>query len=333
MLRHAAAASGRLADLGVGPGDRVAILLPNGWHYAVAYFGIQLSGAIAVPVNTRFITPEIEYVLRDSGARLVLTDEEFATRLAPDSVARPVTAADIVAAADIPGDPAPLPGVARRPDDVAQLLYTSGTTGRPKGAMQTHANLIFNAGTVRERLGAAPGERTLIAAPLFHATGAVSQLVGFISAGACCVLTPRFHADTVLELFVSERITVFAGVAAMLRLLLTREGVGTADLSALRLFIMGGGARDVSGGGGRAAAEVEAGQCLGSDRGHVDRHVRRGRDLPGERVERRPRRVRGRAGRLHRRRAATRPARPGRRAVRPGAGGDSGLLGQAGGDR
>ncbi|MFI7616201.1 class I adenylate-forming enzyme family protein [Nonomuraea terrae] len=240
VSRRARAAAARLAALGVRPGDRVAVLLPNGWHHATGYLGIQLAGAIAVLVNTRFTTPEIEYVLRDSGARYVLTDDDLAARLAPDSVAEPLRVAEIVACTGAPPAPATPPGVARRPGDVAHLLYTSGTTGRPKGAMQTHANLLFNAGTVRERLGAAPGERTLIAAPMFHATGLVSLFVGFVSAGGCCVMTPSFHAATVLDLFVRERITVFAGVAAMLRLLLMLDDVDSADLSALRLFVMGG---------------------------------------------------------------------------------------------
>ncbi|MCW2743833.1 MAG: fatty-acid--CoA ligase [Mycobacterium sp.] len=235
VVRQAGAVAAGLAGLGVEPGDRVAILLPNGWHYAVCYFGVQLSGAVAVLVNTRLTGTEIEHVLRDSGARLVLTDDLLGGRLAPGSPARPVRAADLAAART---EPRALPGAARQPDDVAQLLYTSGTTGRPKGAMQTHANLLANARTVRDRLGAAPGERTLVVAPMFHATGTASQLVGFCAAGACCVFVPEFHAATALSLLPREGITVFVGVAAMLRLMLLRAGA--AELSALRLCVLGG---------------------------------------------------------------------------------------------
>lgn len=233
LAREAAGVAGQLTELGVVPGDRVAILLYNGWRFAAGYFGIQLCGAVAVLVNTRFTAPEIEHVLTDSGARLVLTDDEFAVRLP----------AGVVAVLETPEPreiPAVAPGTLRDPQEVAQLLYTSGTTGRPKGSMQTHANLLFNAGTVRERLGAGPGERTLIAAPMFHATGVVSQFVGFIAAGGSCVLIPYFHAQPVLDLLVKERITFFAGVAAMLRLLLAQDGAATADLSALRLVVLGG---------------------------------------------------------------------------------------------
>ncbi|HEY4020655.1 MAG TPA: AMP-binding protein [Pseudonocardiaceae bacterium] len=237
LARHAAAAAVRLAELGVEPGDRVAILLPNGWEYVAGYLGIQLAGAIALPVNTRFTASEIAYVLADSGTKVVLTDATTAP-LVTGAVA--VDVGGIVTAPRREIDPAGLPGLLRHGEDVAQLLYTSGTTGRPKGAMQTHANLLFNAGTVRSLIGAGPGERTLIVAPLFHATGLVSQLVAFLSAGACCVLVGAFKADAVLRLLVDERITVLGGVAAMLRLMLTVEGADEADLSALRLFVMGG---------------------------------------------------------------------------------------------
>ena len=240
LLQHAAAAAGRLRDLGVEPGDRVAILLPNGWEYAVCYLGIQFVGAVGVLVNTRFTASEIEHVLTDSGATVVLAATALDERVRPGPGARPVTAAAIAAAPREPVDPSAPATSNRSSGDVAQLLYTSGTTGRPKGAMQTHANLLFNAGTVRSCIGAAPGERTLIVAPLFHATGAVSQLVGFLSAGACCVIVPAFRAEAALRLIRDERITVFAGVAAMLRLMLTVEGAEEADLSTLRLFVMGG---------------------------------------------------------------------------------------------
>ncbi|MEV4601696.1 AMP-binding protein [Amycolatopsis sp. NPDC049253] len=231
MVRRSAVVATRLGELGVEPGDRVAILLPNGWQYAVSYFGVQLAGAIGVLVNTRFAQPEIEHVLTDSGAKLVITDRDL-----PGAV----DAAALTTDTGETADPAAQPGQRSAPGDVAHLLYTSGTTGRPKGAMQTHANLMFNAGTVRERLGAAPGERTLVAAPMFHATAIVSQFIGFLANGACCVFTPAFKAETTVALMASERITFFAGVAAMLRLILLKAEDAGADLSSLRLFVMGG---------------------------------------------------------------------------------------------
>jgi fatty-acyl-CoA synthase len=216
--------------------------LPNCWQYAIGYCGAQLAGAIVVLVNTRLTGPELDHVLTDSGAELIVTDDILGARVPAALADRIVPADELVAepGADEEVDPAGLPGHGRTPDEVAHLLYTSGTTGRPKGAMHTHANLVFNARTVRERLGAAPGERTLIAAPMFHATGTVSQFIGFFTAGGCCVFTPAFQAETTVALMASERITLFAGVAAMLRLILLKAQDTAADLSALRLFVMGG---------------------------------------------------------------------------------------------
>jgi len=220
------------AALGIAPGDRVAILLPNGWRYAVAYIGVQLAGGIAVLINTRFAPPEIAHVLTDSGATAVISDDTLAARLPAGT--RWSTLDELLA----PALPATSAGLARAAGDVANLLYTSGTTGAPKGAMQSHANLLANAQTVRTQIGVTAADRTLVVAPLFHATGINSQLIGFLSAGGCCVLVPAFVPDTISDTLREEKITVFAGVAAMLRLILARDAA--ADLSSLRVFAMGG---------------------------------------------------------------------------------------------
>ena len=235
--RAAACAQG-LDDAGVRPGDRVAVLLPNGWRYAVAYLGIQLAGAVAVLVNSRFEAAEIAHVLTDSGAEVVISEGELAARL--PLTARLLAASELISDAGPGAGAGQPPGLLRQPSDVANLLYTSGTSGRPKGAMQTHRNLLANARTVRERIGAGPGDRTLIVAPLFHATGVNSQLIGFLSGGACCVIAPQFKASDVLETIRDERITVFAGVAAMLQLMMRDPSFDPAVLSTLRLFVMGG---------------------------------------------------------------------------------------------
>ncbi|WP_193777929.1 AMP-binding protein [Streptomyces sp. E5N298] len=246
VLQRAVTVAHRLRGRGVAPGDRVAILLPNCWQYAVGYIGVQLAGAIAVLVNTRLTGQELDHVLGDSGAVVILTDAAdgpMGARVPPRHTARRIPVHELVAEPEAPRaevDPRTLPGCHRVPGDVAHLLYTSGTTGRPKGSMHTHANLLANARTVRERLGAGPGERTLIAAPMFHATGVVSQFVGFFTGGACCVMVPEFEAETAVEVMVREQITFFAGVAAMLRLILLRAQDAARDLSALRLFVMGG---------------------------------------------------------------------------------------------
>jgi acyl-CoA synthetase (AMP-forming)/AMP-acid ligase II len=225
----------RLLARGVRPGDRIAFALPNGWRYAVAYYGAQLTGAVAVLVNTRFAPPEIEYVLTDSGASFVIVDAETAARVPPACSHWDV---DELTA---PGpDATDLPGLSAASSDVANILYTSGTTGQPKGAMQTHGNLVFNAGTVGSAVGATAADRTLVVAPMFHATGIVSQLVGFGAHGAARVFQPRFRAADMREALIEHRITFFAGVTAMIQLMLADPAFDPADLPALRTVCFGG---------------------------------------------------------------------------------------------
>jgi acyl-CoA synthetase (AMP-forming)/AMP-acid ligase II len=225
----------RLLARGVRPGERIALALPNGWRYAVAYGGVQLAGAVAVLVNTRFTPPEIEYVLADSGASYTIVDTETAARVPPvcphwdvDELTAPGPEAD------------ELPGLAAAGADVANILYTSGTTGQPKGAMQTHGNVVFNAGTCGTVLGARAGDRTLVIAPMFHATGIVSQLVGFGAHGAARVFQPRFTAAGMREALSEHRITFFAGVTAMIHLMLADPAFDPAELPALRTVCFGG---------------------------------------------------------------------------------------------
>jgi acyl-CoA synthetase (AMP-forming)/AMP-acid ligase II len=226
----------RLLARGVRPGERIALALPNGWRYAVAYGGVQLAGAVAVMVNTRFTPPEIEYVLADSGARYTIVDTDTAGRV---PLVCPHWHVDELTA---PGPEAEdLPGVSAAGTDVANILYTSGTTGQPKGAMQTHGNVVFNAGTCGTVMGAGPTDRTLVIAPMFHATGIVSQLVGFGAHGAARVFQPRFTVAGMRDALVEHRITFFAGVTAMIHLMLADPTFDPADLPALRTVCFGGG--------------------------------------------------------------------------------------------
>ncbi|SFO42084.1 fatty-acyl-CoA synthase [Pseudonocardia ammonioxydans] len=240
LLARSVTAAQALLAAGVGPGARVAMLLPNGWRYGAIYLGTQLAGGVAVLVNTRLAGPEIAHILTDSGSDVLVTTAELAARLDTEHRPRVVVATEDLVATASPSLGMDLPGLERDASDIAQLLYTSGTTGKPKGAMQTHANLMFNAGTVRRLLGAAPRESTLIAAPMFHAIGIVSQWVGFLSGGARCVLVPTFEPRSVVRLLARERVTVFAGVASMLQLILLKARDEAADLSGLRSFVMGG---------------------------------------------------------------------------------------------
>ena len=237
--RQAAARAGtvarRLAARGVRRGDRVALALPNGWRHAVAYLGVQLAGGTAVLVNTRFAPPEIEYVLGDSDACAAVVDAQTSAR-----VPRRCPHWDVDELTGLGAEAGELPGLAAASTDIANILYTSGTTGRPKGAMQTHGNLVFNAGTVRSVMRVTASDRTLVVAPMFHATGIASQLVGFGAQGAACVFQPRFRPADMLGALIEHRITFFAGVTAMIQLMLADPAFDPADLPALRAACFGG---------------------------------------------------------------------------------------------
>lgn len=225
----------RLLARGVRPGDRVALALPNGWRYAVAYGGVQLAGAVAVLVNIRFTPSEIEYVLADCGASYTIVDVQTAVRVprvCPHWDVDELTA---------PGpETEDLPGLSAAGGDVANILYTSGTTGQPKGAMQTHANVVFNAGTCGAVMGANAADRTLVIAPMFHATGIVSQLVGFGAHGAARVFQPTFTVAGMRAALIQHRITFFAGVTAMIHLMLADPAFDPADLPDLHTVCFGG---------------------------------------------------------------------------------------------
>ena len=155
--------AGGLAAAGVGRGDRVAIRLGNGIEWVLAFFGTQLLGAVAVPVNTRFTDEEVAYVVGDSGAAYTF---EPGGEL-PD------------------GDPAQAAELG--PDDLAAIFYTSGTTGFPKGAMTSHGNFLTNSENAIRCLGVdrseGPEISTLVSVPLFHVTGCNSQLIPMLQVG------------------------------------------------------------------------------------------------------------------------------------------------------
>jgi long-chain acyl-CoA synthetase len=248
------AASARVAGLlrarGVNPGDRVGIMLPNVPEFAVVYYGILRAGGVVVPMNVLLKPREAAFHLGDAEARLLFAWHGFADAAAAGGAE---AGADVIAvgAGEFEGLLAvaePLTDVALRSgEDIAVLLYTSGTTGTPKGAELTHAGLATNveimlAGNI---LALTPQDVMLGALPLFHAFGQTCALNTAISAGACLALLPRFHASTALEILESDGVTVFEGVPTMFSALLNHPGPERPELAALRLCVSGGAALPV----------------------------------------------------------------------------------------
>ncbi|MFE9681819.1 long-chain fatty acid--CoA ligase [Streptomyces sp. NPDC006285] len=219
--RYAAA----LRDRGIGPGDRVALLVPNTPAFPTAYFGVLALGATVVPVNALLKAEEITYILRHSGARAVLCAGALLEEGEPAAEQARVplltvdadddgrrTALDALAARATPVE-SPVP---RAPDDIALILYTSGTTGRPKGVMLSHLNVLLNIDTtVLSPFAMRTDDVLLGCLPLFHTFGQICGMGTCFRVGATLVLMSRFTPDEALDLMVREDCTVLMGVPTM----------------------------------------------------------------------------------------------------------------------
>jgi long-chain acyl-CoA synthetase len=241
---RSARAAALLRDLGVRPGDRVALMLPNVPEFVVLYYGILRAGGIVVPMNPLLKARETDYHLDDSGARLLfewhLAPGEGALGAAAAGVRHLAVEPDAFAALLAGYEPDPEPAVAAD-DDVAVLLYTSGTTGRPKGAALTHAGLRHNTrvnATTVQRVG--PDDVVVGCLPLFHIFGQTCTMNVAVYAGASLTLIPRFEPQAVLDAIARDRATVFEGVPTMYATLLLHPGAADADVSTLRMCISGG---------------------------------------------------------------------------------------------
>jgi long-chain acyl-CoA synthetase len=240
-----ARASQLLRARGVGEGDRVGLMFPNVPEFAISVYGALRAGAIAMPMNVMLKRREIAFQLRDSGARLLIAGRGLAEEA--EAGAREVGTECLLVDSEefarlldtVEPDDAVRP---RGGADTAVILYTSGTTGLPKGAELSHGNLASNATTFRDMLGLRPDDIVLGALPMFHSFGQTCGLHTAIVAGACLSLMPRFDARTALQLIERERVTVFEGVPTMYAALLNHPEHQEFGVSSLRLCVSGGAA-------------------------------------------------------------------------------------------
>ena len=215
---RSAAVAGGLRAAGIERGDRVAIHLANGNDWAYAFFGVQLAGAVAVPVNTRFSDSEVEYVVTDSGAKYIFEPDQ------------PLPSGDPLAVDDL------------QPADLAAIFYTSGTTGFPKGAMTTHENFLSNCETCRRVIGVLDDIRliNLISVPMFHVTGCNSQLLLTMFLGGTTVIMPTFEVQAFLHAIVDEKVTMVTSVPAIFWLAMNQPNFDDFDISGVRYVTYGG---------------------------------------------------------------------------------------------
>ncbi len=233
--------AGWLRSLGVEPGDRVALNMPNLPQFPVIYYGILWAGAVVVPMNPLFKDREVAYALTDSGAKAVFVWEGMAqeAQAAADEVGIPC----IQVGASFTGQLAehePIDLVGCDEQDTAVILYTSGTTGSPKGAELSHRNIGRNVEISVDLVDLGNDDVVFGGLPLFHSFGQVVGMNAAIRAGATLTLLPRFEPVQALQVLQRDRVTVMEGVPTMYVALLQVPDAAQYDTSALRAAVSGG---------------------------------------------------------------------------------------------
>jgi malonyl-CoA/methylmalonyl-CoA synthetase len=247
---EASRVAGGLAALGIARGDRVALFLENSPQFVACYLGAQLAGAIVVLVNTQYRQVELRHILADAEVRLVLTDAPRRLELARVQAELPALEQVVIVEGEAAAGDISYSGLLARgtpiaeagelaPDDVALIAYTSGTTGRSKGAMLSHGNLAANSAAVTRAWGWSEHDSLLLTLPLFHIHGLGVGVNGTFVAGGQIDLRARFEAAEVFDVLLNERPTMFFGVPTMYTRLIAearRRGQRPPDL---RLYVSG----------------------------------------------------------------------------------------------
>jgi long-chain acyl-CoA synthetase len=241
--------AGLLHERELKPGDRVGIMMPNVAEVPVVYYGILRAGGVVVPMNPLLKAREVAYYLGDSGAGLVFAWHAFAkeARAGAEQAKAELIVVDEVGFPDLLASATPADEITHRySEDTAVILYTSGTTGQPKGAELTHGNLISNTEVACTDIVRARQEDVIFGGlPLFHVFGQTVALNVAVASGACLTLLPRFDAAHALRIIAAHRVTVFAAVPTMYVALLHQPDRADYDVSTLRTCISGGAALPV----------------------------------------------------------------------------------------
>jgi acyl-CoA synthetase (AMP-forming)/AMP-acid ligase II len=247
VVRQSASVAAGLRKIGIGAGDRVALLLGNRIEFVLAMFAAANLGAVTVLLGTRQQKPEIAHVLNDCGAVLLIHEAALADRL-PGADDVPglkhrlaVDDGDAASAYSDLADNAPLQGHADVGEqDTAMILYTSGTTGRPKGAMLAHCNIIHSAMIYQACMALTAADRSIAAVPLAHVTGVVANIMSMARCAGTLIIVAEFKAAEYLRMAARERITQTVMVPAMYNLCLLQADFDRHDLSCWRIGGFGG---------------------------------------------------------------------------------------------
>jgi fatty-acyl-CoA synthase len=272
LRRRADAFARGLLALGLGPGDHVVLWMPNCVEWNVANLGIAKIGAVTVTCNSRYRAFEVEYVLRQSDAKALIMVDRFAAakvdylaildELCPDArragglpgARFPALRHVVVLGPEVPAGAVPFPAVERagagsggpdlgaiaiRPDDPVEMLYTSGTTGEPKGCLLSHGNMYYKCRVYTDLHRWTHTDRYLVPVPYFHIFGSMGGVAANCLAGSTQVLMDVFDAGEAMRLIEAERVTIFSGVPTMFITVLGHPAFGKYDLSSLRTGSIG----------------------------------------------------------------------------------------------
>jgi len=246
---------GALMGLDIKKGDRVAIFSPNCIEFLLAYFGIFKAGAVSIPINAMLKAREIEYVVEDCSPRILFVHTSLLEVILPvkerlfqciekivviggteaENEDRFISFRDLIAKGP-QGSAGPEVGG----DDIAMLVYTSGTTGSPKGCILSHEGLVSATEFSVKATGHQPSDKVLCCAPMFHIFGFTVSITSSIYPGATMVLMDRFDAKKTIETIKTHNVNIFVGVPTMFTYLLNEEGVNSEDLKSLRLNVSSG---------------------------------------------------------------------------------------------
>ena len=233
LAQKARAAAGAMQALGIGKGDRVAILLPNGEQWLALFYGAALVGAVTVPVNTRFKAAEIDFCLKQSGATMLF----YADRFLNIDFTKMIKETGFERAIEVSGKfpEGKFNPVDVKPDDLLLIQFTSGTTAHPKGVMLTHDNMLRNAWASGTRIGVRTEDRYFNCRPFFHVGGSTLSALMALVSGCCLVTLPTFEAGAALEMLERERCTLTSGNDTIFQMLMGHE-----DLPKRKLCLRGG---------------------------------------------------------------------------------------------
>ena len=241
--------AGLIRSRGLELGDPVGVMLPNVPQFAVIYYGVLRAGCVVVPMNVLLKSREVTFHLKDSGAKLLFAWHEVAEEAEKGAAGAGVETIRVAPGSfeELLVGTEPHPDVVQQADDdIAMILYTSGTTGTPKGAELTHRNLAENARVTAETVICSQPEDVILGAlPLFHAFGQTCALNASVYSGSCLSLLPRFDPGQALEILHRDRVTVFVGVPTMYSALLHHPDRERFDTTSLRICLSGGAALPV----------------------------------------------------------------------------------------